>query len=95
VLDALVCGVVIVTHAGAQAGNLVGGDADADARAADEDGLLGHAGTHRVADRLGGVGIVGRLGRVDAEVDNFVALEGEMGSNFLLEEEAGVVGGDD
>jgi hypothetical protein len=32
---------------------------------------------------------------VDAEVDNFVALEGEMGSNFLLEEEAGVVGGDD
>ncbi len=74
VLHALVCGVGIVAHAGANAGNLVGRDADAHARAADENAARGFAALDGQADALGKVGIVVlRLDFECAQVEDFMA----------------------
>src|SRR5579875_781868 len=95
VLDPLVGGVGVVAHAGAYAGNLVGGHADAYARAADENAAGRIAAPDGVADQLGEVGIVGGLGVECAHVDNFVAGGGEVVAHFVLQRETGMIGSDD
>ena len=94
VLDALMSRVMVVAHAGADAGNLVGGNADADTRTADEDAAGGYPVIDGVAYGLGSVGVVGGGGGMDAEVDDLMALGGEVGADIFFEEEAGVVGAD-
>jgi len=85
-----------VTHAGADAGNLVRRHAHAHARAADEDAARRIASLQRVAYLLGKVWIVvGQVACVGAQVHDFVAALGEKGAHFFLEREAGMVGGDD
>ena len=69
VFDALVGGVSVMAHAGADAGNFVGGDADADAGAADEDAALGVAVLDGEADFFGKVGIVSRARFVSSEIE--------------------------
>src|SRR5437762_5153941 len=64
VLHRLVRGVMIVTDAGPDAGELVGGDTDADTAAAHRDPTLRPPGTHRLAHALGHLRVVRRLARV-------------------------------
>ncbi len=62
----------VVTESGADAWQLVGGDAGADAAAADDQPAIGPAVEYRASDRLGVVGIVDGLGGMRAEVDRVV-----------------------
>ena len=71
VLDALVGGVGVRAHAGADAAEFVGGDSGADAAAADEDAAFGAAVEDGFADGFGEIGIVGGIFVVGADVEDF------------------------
>jgi hypothetical protein len=73
VLDALVGGVSVRAHAGADAADFVGGDAGADAAAADEYAAFGAAVEDGLADGFREVGVVGGVFVVGADVEDFVA----------------------
>ncbi len=92
--DALMRGVGIVTEAGSDAGDFVGGDGGADAAAADENASFGFAGDDGFAQGFGEIGVVGRVGVEGADVENIVAELLQEFRNLLFEREAGVVGAD-
>src|SRR5216684_5460648 len=73
VLHTLMRGIGIVTHAGTDTGQFVGGDAGADATAADEHAALGLVVEDRAADRFREIGIVRRVLVEGADVEHFVA----------------------
>ena len=78
VLDALVRGVRVVADGRADAADLVGGDARADARAADEDAAVRLAAGDRQPEPLGEVRVVvGRVRAVAAQVDPLVVEPGD------------------
>src|SRR5580700_1448319 len=85
VLDALMSRVVIVAHAGADAGHFVGGNANADAAAADEDAAFGASQLESAADSLGEISIVGGLGVERAKIDDVVTEPLQIATDFLLE----------
>ena len=91
VLDALVGRVDVVAERGPDARDLVGRDAGPDPGPADHDRPLGLAAADRVADPLGQVGEVDRLGRVGAEVGHLVAPGPQLLDDRPLEREPGVV----
>src|SRR5579859_5063376 len=96
VFNALMGGVGVVAHAGADAGDLVGGDADTYAGAADENAARGVARLDGETYALGEVGIVVfGLDFECAEIEDLMAALSEIGAYFFLEGKAGVVGGDD
>src|SRR5258708_4243703 len=72
VLHTLMRGIGIVTHAGTDTRQFVGGDAGADATAADEHAALGFFVEDRAADRLGEIGIVRGVFVEGADVEHFV-----------------------
>src|SRR5262249_26547419 len=94
VLNALVGGVSVMAKAGADAGNLVGGDRGADAAAADQDAALRFALQHAQRDSLSVVRIIHRPGAVRADVDEFVAELAQVGYQQGLQFEAGMVRAD-
>jgi hypothetical protein len=73
VFDALVGGLGVRAHAGADAADFVGGDAGADSAAADEHAAFGAAVEDGLADGFSVIGIVGRIFVVGSDVKNFVA----------------------
>ena len=92
VLDALVGRVHVVAERGADAGDLVGGDADADAAAADEHAAIGLAGDDRFAGLQGEVGIIdGTVAAVGAAIDDGFAGGFDIGLHAGLEWETTVV----
>jgi len=96
VLDTLVGGISVVANAGANAGNFVGGDADSDAGAADEDAAGRGAGYDRLAYFLGKIGVIVEwLVRVRPDIDQFVAGSGEMVAHLIFEGETGVIASND
>jgi len=72
-LDALMGGISVVAHSGADAGKLIGGDTGADATPADEHTALGFSVQDSPADGFGEIRIVGRILVESANVQNFVA----------------------
>jgi hypothetical protein len=94
VLDHLMGGVNIVGDARAHARELVGGDRDAGAAAADQDRALGPARGDRIADPLGEdrVVVVGAV-EFGAEHDHLVAGVPDDLGDLIPERRAGVVGG--
>ena len=91
--DALVGAVGIVAEAGADAGYFVGGDAGADAAAADDDAAFGVPGGDGAGHGGGEVGVVVlRVEGVGAEVVDLMAGGGEPGFEGFFEGKAGVVG---
>ena len=72
---------------GAGSGNLVGGDAHADAGRAHEQAALGFSGDHGFGDGLRVVGVVRRFGRMGAEIleDHAPGLEMALEGFFKLE----------
>ncbi len=70
VLDSLVCRVRVVTHAGANAGDFVGGDADAHAAATKKDAAVGVTGENRFSDFAGKIGIIDGAIAVGAAIDD-------------------------
>src|SRR5439155_11855172 len=96
VLHRLVRGVVIVTDAGPDAGELVGGDTDADTAAAHRDPTLRAPGTHRLAHALGHLWVVRRLARVvGPEVGDLVPARAQLGHDGRRQQVPGVIRGDD
>ena len=93
VLDHLMGGVDVVGDARAHAGELVGGDRDAGAAAADQDRALRPSGGDRIADQLGEDRIVVvRAVELGAEHDRLVAgVPDDLGD--VLPVPPGVVGG--
>src|ERR1700743_1517557 len=92
---ALMRGIGVMAHAGADAGNLVGGDAYSNSRSADEDALLGNAGKNGIANLFGEVRIIVGLITVEcAKIDNLMAFCSQVCAHVLFEREACVVGGD-
>lgn len=91
VLDPLVGGVVVVADAGADAGDLVGGDADADAAAADQNAAVGPTSNNDLANFAGEVGVVDGAVGVCPAVDDGMARRGDEGSDSVLEREAAVI----
>ena len=93
VLDGLMGGVGVVTEAGADAVDFVGGDGGADAGAADKDAAVGFAALDGVADFAGEVRIIVGLGAiVGAEVDYDVALFFEVANDCFVKRIAAVIG---
>ena len=92
VLAAEPCGDRIGRLHAADAADLVGNDLLAGAAAAQDDAELALAGCHGARGWRDDVGIVDRLGRIDAEVDHLVAGQGQPVGDRLLQREAGVVG---
>ena len=92
VLDRLMRGVGVVAHRRANAGELVRGNRDAGAAAADDDAALGLPVAQGVGDRFGGIGIIHRRGRMGAEIEDIVALLSQFCGQFLLQHIPCVVG---
>ena len=91
-LDALVGGVDVVADRRADAGELAGGDARADAGAADQHAALGVAGEDRLADLARLVRIVDSHGvGVRPEVDDVVTERRELLEHALPQLDAAVV----
>ena len=78
-------------HDGAHALDLVGGQADPHARAADEDAQVDVAVRHGAADLVAGDGVIEALGAVGAEVHDLVAALLEVLGDDVLELDGGVV----
>ena len=96
-LDALVGGVRVVADGGADAADLVGGDARAHAGAADQHAPLDLTVAHRVAEPLGEVRVVVvRVRAVAAEVLHVMTQAGrlEPAQQRVLERRTGVIGGE-
>ena len=74
------------------AADLVGNDGLAGAAAAHHDAEVALAGGNRARRRSDVVRIVDRLGRIDTEVDDLVAGQGEPFGDWLFQREAGVIG---
>jgi hypothetical protein len=84
-----------MAHSGADAGDFVGGNADADAGAADENAARSFSALERQAQQLRVIRIVVlRVRLVSAEIDHLVAGLSEISADLLLERKAGVVGTD-
>ena len=88
------CRVAVPAQGGADALDLVGGDGDADARAADEDAALAFPARDRARDGLTVDGVVAALITVSAEVLVGKAQLVEMAHDLLLEGIAAVVTSD-
>ena len=96
VLDSLVRRVGIVAEAGAGSADFVGGDAGADAAAADNDAALGLAGGDSSGDGERKVRVVvKRIVLMRAEVGHFVSVGREQFTDFLLQFKPAVVCADD
>src|SRR5947209_14407375 len=96
VLHRLVRRVMIVTNAGPDAGELVGGDTDADTAAAHRDPTLRPPRTHRLVHALGHLRVVRRLARVvGPEVGDLVPARAQLGHDGRLQRVPGVIRGDD
>ena len=94
VLDHLMGGVDVVGDARAHARELVGGDRDAGAAAADQDRALGPSRGDRLADQLGEDRVVVvRAVELGAEHDRFVAGVPDDLGDVLPDARPGVVGG--
>ena len=74
VFDRLMCGVGVVAHRRAQAGELARGDRDAGPAAANDDAALGLPVAEGDGDRFGRIGIIHRRGRMGPEIEDVVAL---------------------
>src|SRR5436190_4001571 len=92
VLDRLVRGVGVVTHRGADAGKLVGGNRHAGAAATDDDAAVGVAVAQRLRDGLSRVGVVAGGGGVRPEIQHRVPFLAQNRSQIPLQFVAGVVG---
>ena len=88
------CRVAVPAQGGADALDLVGGDGDADARAADEDAALAFTARDRAGHSLAVDGVVAALLAVGAEVLVGKAQLVEMAHDLLLEGIAAVVTSD-
>src|SRR5581483_9222358 len=64
--------IVIVAHAGTNAGHFVGCNANADAAAADQDATFSAAGLQRTANRLGKVRVIRRLRVISPQIDHLM-----------------------
>ena len=93
-LDGLMCGIDIVAEGGADTRDLVGGDAGADSRAADEDRAVGASVDKLRANGLGDVREVDRLRRVRAEVADLMAPLPERVDDWSLEWKTGMIAAD-
>ena len=81
-----------MTHAGANAGNLVRRHADAHARAADENAARCIAALERLTHLLRKIGIVvGQVAGIRAQVNHFVPRLGKIGAHLLLQRKARMV----
>ncbi len=92
--DALAGDVGVGGDGGADAVDLVGGDAGARPGAADEDDTFGPAIEDELHRLAGDVGEIDRLGRFGAERDHLVGVLGEEVADEALDRKAGVIGGE-
>ena len=87
--------VSVVAHGGANAGNLVGRNRNAHARAADQNAARRLSAVDGFTHPLGKIGIVVLgIDLVRAQIDHLVAGLGEIRPHLFLERKAGVVGAD-
>src|SRR5580692_3957009 len=93
-LDTLMCRVSVVTNPRTNSGELVGGNAGADAAAANEDATFGFAIEHGAANGFGEIGIVTRVFIKSADVQYIVAHRAQQVAHGVFELKAGVVGTD-
>ena len=91
VFNSLMRGIGFLAHAGTNAGDFVGSNANTNAGAADKNSSLGLAGIDGVANTLSKIRVIRWLGIECAKVDNFMALLCQVGTNFLFQSESCVV----
>src|SRR5690349_13484909 len=84
-----------MAKAGADSGNLVGGDGRANAAAADQYAALGRASADRLADRFGKVRIINRGVAVGSDIDYVMREMTQIAGDHLFHFEAGMVRTDD
>ena len=87
-------GQIVVASSGADAGILVGRDAHADARAADENAAVDFAFRNGLGDLRREVGVVDALGRQRAEVDGIVAEIADKRQDLPLDFVTAMIAGD-
>src|SRR5713226_1806146 len=85
-------GISVVTHARANAGNLIGGHAGSHAAAADEHAALRFFVDHRAAHRFGEIRIVRRIFVERAHVQHFMAQRTQQIADGHFQLKAGVIG---
>src|SRR5690625_200630 len=92
VLSRQPCGRTVVAERRAHAPVTIGGNGDADPRAAHQHSLLGTALVDSLCHGIGKVGIVNRITAVGSEAQDIVTLAAKMICKTLLKGEAGMVG---